>query len=118
MTGVIGRAPLALYPQIAYGNAVAFALGAGPALLGALALRCAERTLRTREALWVAATLAVMSFGALYQLETERIWLFALPWLALLAAPGRETRPASLRWLLAAGWAEAAALEVLLFTLW
>jgi hypothetical protein len=118
MTDVIGRTPLSLHPQLAYGNAVAFALGAGPALLAALLLRGAERSFAAREAGWVAATLAVMTFGALYQLETERIWLFALPWLALLGAPGLEARPAALRALLAAGCVQAAAMESLLFTLW
>jgi len=119
MTAVIGKSPGDLYSRIAYGNLTAFAIGAGLALMAAIALRGVLRDRRPEPfSIAVLVTLALMIFGGLYQLETERIWLFAMPWLAALAvAPGPFT-PAALRVLLIAGGLQALALEILTFTLW
>jgi len=80
MTRVIGRDPAALYGRIAFGNLAAFAIGAGLGLVSALALRL--RASGSKLDPWTAATaatLAVMTFGGFYTMETERIWLYALP---------------------------------------
>ena len=119
MTRVIGRDPAALYGRIAFGNLAAFAIGAGLGLVSALALRL--RASGSKLDPWTAATaatLAVMTFGGFYTMETERIWLYALPWIALVAVSARPLQCAALRVLLAAGWAQSLAMEVLLFTLW
>ena len=97
----------------------AFAIGAGLGLVSALALRL--RASGSKLDPWTAATaatLAVMTFGGFYTMETERIWLYALPWIALVAVSARPFECAALRVLLAAGWAQSLAMEVLLFTLW
>ena len=59
-----------------------------------------------------------MSCGGLYFLETERIWIFALPWLAAIAVSAGPLEARSLRVLLGAGLAQALLQETLLFTLW
>jgi hypothetical protein len=119
MTRVLKGPPGERWLEISYGNAAGFALGAG------LALACLPlarpRRAEPGPAAWRVAAglaLAVLAFGGLFFMETERIWLFALPW---VAAAGLATGPlaaASLRWALAAGLAQALALEVLLYTLW
>jgi hypothetical protein len=51
-------------------------------------------------------------------METERILVFAMPWLALLASITARLRDSAVSLALAAGLAQAFAMEVLLFTLW
>ncbi|MBL8862865.1 MAG: glycosyltransferase family 39 protein [Planctomycetes bacterium] len=99
------------------GNPLAFALGAGVPLV-ALAACHAWRTGWPREACARAAliTLAVMS--ALYDLETERVWIFALPWLAAVGLASGALAPGRLRLLLGLALLQALVLEALLFTLW
>ena len=51
-------------------------------------------------------------------METERVWLFVLPWIALAAVTAGAFEARSLRLLLFAGLAQALAMEIGLFTLW
>jgi hypothetical protein len=51
-------------------------------------------------------------------METERIWLFVLPWLACIAVGGGAFDDRSLSRLVAVGWIQALAMEVVLFTFW
>jgi hypothetical protein len=119
MTNAIGASPSTLWPELSFANPLAFAIGAGVALVaaaftGALAERSAPRP-------WTIAavlTLVVMSIGGIYFLETERIWLFAMPWLSAIAVSRGPMSALSLRTLLAVGLAQAAIMEALLFTLW
>ena len=119
MTSVIGMPPHQLYFLIAYGNAAAFLIGSGLALLPAVIIRFCHQGEPRSDAFSLATiiTLAAMAFGGMYIMETERIWLFALPWVALTACaaspPGNV-----LRLLLAAGLSQAYLMEVVLFTLW
>jgi hypothetical protein len=62
-------------------------------------------------------TLGVMTSADLLH-ETERIWLYATPWLAAIAVADRPFADGSLRLLLGLGCAQALAMEALLFTLW
>ena len=66
----------------------------------------------------MSATLAGMAAANLFTLETERIWLFTLPWIAALAVARGAWSDGALRSLLALAFAQALAFEVLLFTLW
>jgi hypothetical protein len=119
MTHAIGAPPGKLWPDLSFGNPLAFSLGAGAALVaaaftGALADRGGARP-------WTIATvltLGVMSLGGIYFLETERIWMFAMPWLAALAVARGPIAPRSLRVVLAACLQQALVKEALLFTLW
>jgi hypothetical protein len=105
--------------RLAYGNAVAFAIGAGAPLLAACAARIRRDGLRNHA--WkiaALATLAVLSFGPLHHLETERIWVYCIPWLAGIAVCDGPLDDASLRRVAGAALAQAFAMEVALFTLW
>jgi methylthioxylose transferase len=119
MTRVIGRDPSELYGRIAFGNLVAFALGTGVGLTAAAAL-VLPGAVRKADAWTLAAlgTLAVMVLGGFYTLETERIWLFAIPWIVLAVVTRRFFACGELRLLLAAGWTQGLAMEIVLFTLW
>jgi hypothetical protein len=119
MTHAIGADPSTLWPDLSFGNPLAFSIGAGVALVTA-AFASARSQRRSPHAWTIAAvlTLAVMSFGGIYFLETERIWMFAIPWLAAIAISAGPLSTHSLRALLAAGLAQALAMEALLFTLW
>jgi hypothetical protein len=119
MTSVIGRHPGQLYSLIAYGNAAAFAIGCGIGLLGALALQWSEGRFPGRPlGVSVTVVLCILVFGNIHQMETERIWLYAIPWIAWLALDGGRLPTPALRMLLAAGLAQAWLMEVFLFTLW
>ena len=59
-----------------------------------------------------------MSFGGVYFLETERIWLFALPWLAACAVSGGSFDDRSMRLSIGVGFSQALLAETVLFTLW
>ena len=66
----------------------------------------------------VLCTLAILAFGNLHQMETERIWIYAVPWLAALALDRETLVSAALPWLLVVGWLQAYLMEIFLFTLW
>lgn len=119
MAAVIGASPSEVYARLAYGNLIAFLIGAGLALVSAVVLRLIlHRAGLEPFAVAALATLGVMVFGGLYQLETERIWLFAMPWLAAVAVGGGSLSVAALRALMVAGGLQALAMEMLTFTLW
>lgn len=119
MAEIVRGAPAGHWARFSYGNLAAFALGSGVTLVAAVALRLGRGRLAadpwTPPAL---ATLAILGCGGLFFLETERIWIFAMPWLAAIGAGAARPSSASLRLLLGAGLAQALAMEALLFTLW
>lgn len=103
--------------RLFYGNAAAFAIMSGVGTIAALTAALGSRM--TWKAVWsstVLATLAVMC--ALYYLETERIWMFALPWIAAIATLRSAWDDGSLRAILAVNCAQALVMEAALFTLW
>jgi hypothetical protein len=114
-----GRPAGEIWAELSFGNALAFSLGAGVALVSA-ALAAATSDVRRIPAWTLASlvTLGVMTFGGIYFLETERVWLFAIPWLAAIAVARRALAASRLRVLLAIGLAQALAMEALLHTLW
>ncbi len=119
MDAVRAGQPRADWARLSFGNAAAFGIGAGAGLAAAVAARLArDRWHGARFGGAAAATLVLMAAGPLYFLETERIWLFAIPWLAALALEGGPLTDAGLRRVLAASLAQAALMEALLFTLW
>jgi hypothetical protein len=119
MTAIIGDSPAALYGKIAFGNLTAFLIGAGLALVPAALLRLATGKPRVDAfAIAALATVGVMSLGGFHQMETERIWLYAMPWLALVAVGAGALSKGALRVFLIAGVSQALLLELLLFTLW
>jgi hypothetical protein len=99
------------------GNALAFAIALGPALVGTLALlRRADVEARPRALGWSAAVAFIVAcVGGIYLIETERIFLFFVPVIAVLAARVRE---APVRVTVVASAATALAFELALFTLW
>jgi len=111
MQHAAGGDPASLWGFLSLGNATAFLIGAGLGL-------AAAAFVRSRVSLAVALVLLAMSLGGIYFLETERIWLFALPWLAASAVSNGPLDDRSLRTLLAVGCAQALVLETALFTLW
>ena len=119
MSQVIGKptGSPAVWAYASLGNLLAFTIALGPALLGALlVLRKSELPQRARTlALSVALALAVASLGGLYLMETERIFGFFVPALAVLAASARRI---DLGEVVGATAALALVLELLLFTLW
>src|SRR6185503_1815023 len=83
MARVVGRDTHELHGFLCYGNVWAFLIGSGAALVAAAGWRLARG--RAGWSSWSTAalvTLAIMAFGGIYFMETERIWLFAMPWLA------------------------------------
>jgi len=120
MGTVIGRSVSSVYVQTTFGNVSALLIGTGLAVVPLFG-RSLIRAWRASEsrALVVATTvtLAVLCAGGLYTMETERIFMFAMPWLALSAATVRLSNTAA-RLMLSIGWAQAFAMEALLFTLW
>lgn len=119
MASILGRAPLELYPFISFGNASAFLIGTGLAVVGSALLRIVHGQFKSDRLLPAfLLTLAAMVFGGVYVMETERIWLFAIPWLAMAAAgSGRILHQAGPA-LLTAGLTQALIMELILFTLW
>jgi len=110
--------------HLSYGNAVAFAFGAGIALTAAAitaiaAQKRSERGLKGHP--WSIAALiaiATMSFAPIYYMETERIWMFAIPWVAGITVLCGAVEARSLRFLLVVSAAQAFLMEIALFTLW
>jgi hypothetical protein len=147
MARVRGEHPRTEGWRIVGGNAVAFAIGAGVPLVAACATRLARglrehalprdawmraalprdawmRAAPPRDAWTRAVAIALVPMGALYWLETERVWLFALPWIAAVALADDDARAgagfddATVRWLAALALVQSFAMEALLFTLW
>jgi hypothetical protein len=119
MSRVLKRPSSSVYLYACYGNFSGFMIGSGIVLTGA-AVVSAWRSL-ARWTPWMIASalsLLIMVAGGVFLMETERIWLFAMPWMAVFAVSGGEFRPDSLRLLMACGLLQAALMEVLLFTLW
>ena len=122
MGRALERSVASTYLQTTFGNIAAFLIGTGLAIvpLFARGARNALTPLRSRS-LFVAtgATCAVICVGGLYTLETERILMFAVPWLAVSAvAATTALSDSAVRLLIGAGWAQAFAMEAFLFTLW
>lgn len=122
MEDVIGRSVASAYLPTTFGNIAAVLIGTGLAIvpLFVRGSTVAWTTPRSRS-LFAAtsATLAVMCAGGLYTMETERILMFAVPWLAVSAAAATPTlSDSAVVLLIGLGWAQAFAMEGLLFTLW
>ena len=122
MTRAAGGDPGSFRASISFGNAAAFAIGAGAALAaagaaGLGALRGPRSPARSAAAATLVSLLA-FSAGGIFFLETERIWLFLLPPVAALALARGAWSDRSLRALLATSLAQALAMEVFLHTLW
>lgn len=103
--------------RIVLGNPLAFALGAGVPLVAACATRLA-RGGAPRDAWTRAALVALAVMSAIHYLETERIWLYALPWIAAVALADGPLDDRSLRRLASWSLVQAFVMEALLFTLW
>jgi hypothetical protein len=119
MTRALGRDPYSIYGLMCYGNAVAFLIGSGLAIVPAAVARLrSERLTADDWTIPLLVSLAIMSFGGIYFMETERIWVYAMPWVAALAVSTSEPRILPARTLIAAGLVQSVAMEILLFTLW
>lgn len=119
LTNTAGEDPRRLYGLTSYGNAASYLVGAGVALAACAAIRLRQRAFFAEA--WTPAALAtllVMTAGGIYSMETERIWLFAMPWLAAIGLSAGPVSPSALRNLLAAGLLQSLAMETLLFTWW
>ncbi|MBL8857451.1 MAG: hypothetical protein JNL28_02965 [Planctomycetes bacterium] len=119
MGRIIRGTPRATWPYRTYGNIVAFAIGAGLVLIPAVRARLAARNLSADR--WSPAALlsvCVFTLAPIYFMETERIWIYVLPWLATIAVGSGGFDDSSVRRLLTAGLLQALAMETLLFTYW
>lgn len=103
--------------RLVLGNGVAFAAGAGAPLVAACAARFAGGGV-PRDAWTKAVVVALALMCAIHYLETERIWIYALPWIAAVALVRGPIDARSLRVLVALSLAQALAMEIALFTLW
>jgi hypothetical protein len=122
MGSVLGRSVASAYLPTTFGNIAAFLIGTGLAIVP-LFVRGARNALtpRVSRSLFVAtsATLAVVCAGGLYTMETERILMFAVPWLAVSAVAATATlSDSAVVLLIGVGWTQAFAMEGFLFTLW
>jgi hypothetical protein len=119
MSHVVGRDTRELHGYLSYGNATAFLIGSGVALVAAAGFRLSQGRRNWRPwATAAALALAVMVSGGIYFMETERIWIFAMPWLAGAAVASGPIEERSLRVLVAVGAVQALAMESLFLTLW
>ncbi len=88
-------------------------------MIAAVVTRVRSRTLGAdRWSPTALVLLAVMTFGGLYFMETERIWLFAVPWVATIAIGAGGVDDASLRRIVGVSLAQALVMESWLFTYW
>ena len=121
MGAIFGRDLGSVYLPATFGNVAAALIGTGLAVVPLFA-RSAIPALRTGAArpLVVATcgTWAILCAGGLYTMETERILMFAMPWMAVSAAGALTLSGSAARLVLGVAWAQALAMEVLLFTLW
>jgi hypothetical protein len=121
MEHVIGRSVASTYLPITVGNIAAFLIGTGLAIVPWF-VRAGTSVLKgtAPRALFLATgvTLAVICAGGLYTMETERILMFAMPWLAVSAAAVARPADSAVVLMIGAGWIQTLAMEVFLFTLW
>jgi len=117
---VIGRTVASAYFPTTLGNIAAFLIGAGLTSVP-LFVRAGTSALwlRRPRALYLATavTLAVICAGGVYTMETERILMFAMPWLAVSAA-SEAVSDSAVELMIGVGWAQAFAMEAFLYTLW
>jgi hypothetical protein len=119
MGRVVRGTPRATWPFRTYGNGVGFAIGTGAALAAASVIRIRSGTLGAdRWSRTALVALAIMVFAPLYYMETERIWLYAVPWVVAIAVGAGGVDDASLRRLLGASLVQALLMESWLFTYW
>lgn len=122
MAAVIGRTVAAAYVPITVGNLAAFLIGTGLGIVPLFARRAKAVAMSPRpHPIFVAtvATLLVSCCGGLYTMETERILMFAVPWVVVSATSAAlSLSDGALVLLTAVGWAQALLMEVFLFTLW
>ena len=119
MARAVDGDPRSYFLQFDYGNLAAFAIGTGIAVLPAVVERLRARPLLLEP--WTPAVflaLAAMGFSGIYFMETERVWLFAVPWVTAAALAAGPFGRASAALLLASGLVQALAMEIGLFTLW
>lgn len=117
MSAVAERSTNTDQARIFFGNGAAFALMAGVGSVSALASAFGARS--TWSAVWTRAVLLVIAtMCALYYLETERIWLFVLPWVAAITVIRSPWDAVSMRRILFLNLLQAGAFELGLFTLW
>jgi hypothetical protein len=120
MGPLIGRGAAAYIPTTV-GNFSAFLVGTGLAIVPLFA-RVGSRALKDpgSRSLFLAtsATLAVICAGGLYTMETERILMFAMPWMAVSAVAAGPLSDSAVVLMMGAGWVQAFAMEMFLFTLW
>jgi hypothetical protein len=107
------------YLYACYGNISAFLIGCGIAVVGA-AFSSVRRSF-FQWTPWRIATLTsllIMTVGGMYTMETERIWIFAIPWMTIFAVQTKQFSIPSLRLLMSCGLLQVFVMEMLLFTLW
>ncbi|MDX2226372.1 MAG: hypothetical protein SFY92_04650 [Verrucomicrobiae bacterium] len=120
MNGLTSGRLRELYWNISFGNLFAFGIGSGVAVVAALIWRLSGDWKKWDAWEWsVILTLATMTFGHLFQMETERIWIFAMPWLvAVIIGRGPLIEAPLFRLLLLLGLSQAFVMEILFLTLW
>ena len=107
-----GIARLRPYPFWLFGSPAAFLLMLGPvAWFAARSLGAKEAT-----AIALAVVIAIATLAGYTKAETERIWLFLVPFACLAAARSLPARRVPI--VLAAAAAQAVIVEILLFTKW
>lgn len=119
MGRIVRGTPRAGWGYRTYGNLVAFAIGVGLGVVPAVVARMRVAP-RWTSAWPIAASiaLAVMVFAPIYYMETERIWVFALPWVAAIAVGANGLDDRSVRRLIVAALIQALVMQSLLFTFW
>jgi dolichyl-phosphate-mannose-protein mannosyltransferase len=119
LSSVLNRPVSDYYFYSCYGNIAAFIIGCGIAVIGAFINSSIDHLFRWTP--WRIASLIslfIMTVGGMYTMETERIWIFVIPWMAIYALSNRPFRDSSIRLLLSCGLIQAFLMEALLFTLW
>lgn len=121
MGQVMGRTVASAYFVTSIGNLSALLVGTGLAIVP-LFFCAASAVMRagTNRTLVLAtiATVGMICAGGLYTMETERILMFVMPWLAVSAVATTTLSDSAVVLLLGAGWIQALGMEILLFTLW
>jgi hypothetical protein len=123
MGKTIGRSVTSAWGPITVGNCAAFLIGTGLAIvpLFARGILTGLTSSKVRPLfLATAVSLAVICAGGVYTMETERILLFAIPWLAVsgVAAAATPLSGPAVVVLVCAGWVQALGMELFFFTLW
>jgi len=118
MEHTLGASTWSRWPTLATGNLAAALLGAGLGLVAALLLRLRSPLRGDTWTLSTLACLALFATAGLFYLETERIWLFTLPWIAGSALAVSAWSRSTLRAALAVTLAVAGIARVCTSTLW